>query len=110
MCACDRCAYSEGRGRVEEEVRRVLKLSPSRELPSTSQELARYGFTDAQHTPSHHTHPHRRLFTTCYMGSTNSSHETKQRAGSLARQIGANHKEVNIDDVVEANLDVFAQV
>ena len=96
---------------MEEELRRVLKLLPSRELPTSSRELARYGFIDTPHfTPSHHTHLHRRLFTTCYMGSANSSHETKQRAGSLARQIGANHKEISIDEVVDANLQAFSQV
>ena len=32
-----------------------------------------------------------RIFVTCYMGTENSSTETRQRAANLAKDIGSNH-------------------
>ena len=49
----------------------------------------------------------RRIFHTCYMGTENSSRETRQRAGDLAEQIGAYHLNVNIDSAVAAMLRLF---
>ena len=64
----------------------------------------------------------RQLFTTCYMGTTNSSLKTRQRAQKLADQIGrylfiqtiekysffnSRHFTVVIDDVVTGCLSVF---
>jgi len=43
---------------------------------------------DAQYTPSDPRQLCRLLFTTCYMASDNSSHETRQHAHDFAQQIG----------------------
>ena len=43
-----------------------------------------------------------KIFFTCYMGSNNSSEETKLRAGNLAKEIGANHFDVNISNIFES--------
>ena len=51
----------------------------------------------------------RALFTTCYMGTTNSSPETKERACRLAEQIGSNHLSIDIDEAVSANMAIFGQ-
>ncbi|XP_064617511.1 glutamine-dependent NAD(+) synthetase-like isoform X2 [Liolophura sinensis] len=48
-----------------------------------------------------------RLFTTCYMGSENSSQETKTRATNLAQQIGSYHLNICIDVAVAATLSIF---
>ncbi|KAH3725768.1 glutamine-dependent NAD(+) synthetase-like [Dreissena polymorpha] len=48
-----------------------------------------------------------RLFITCYMGSENSSQETKSRAAELAKQIGSFHLAVVIDAAVAAVVGVF---
>ncbi|XP_067676851.1 glutamine-dependent NAD(+) synthetase-like isoform X1 [Haliotis asinina] len=48
-----------------------------------------------------------RVFTTCYMASENSSEETRNRAVSLAQQIGSYHLNINIDVAVKAILTVF---
>ncbi|XP_055525563.1 glutamine-dependent NAD(+) synthetase isoform X2 [Wyeomyia smithii] len=48
-----------------------------------------------------------RLLVTCYMGSENSSKETRQRATTLASQIGSYHLEINIDGAVSALLTIF---
>lgn len=50
----------------------------------------------------------RLLFTTCYMSSTNSSTATCHRAQRLANQIGSNHMNISIDDMVEATTGTFA--
>lgn len=47
---------------------------------------------------------------TCYMGTENSSIETKNRAVELARQIGAYHRNIVIDSAVSAVLGIFQQV
>uniref|UniRef100_A0A1I8IBL7 Glutamine-dependent NAD(+) synthetase n=1 Tax=Macrostomum lignano TaxID=282301 RepID=A0A1I8IBL7_9PLAT len=48
-----------------------------------------------------------RLFTTCYMGSENSSSETRQRAEQLAKEIGASHLALRIDAAVSALVAIF---
>jgi NAD+ synthase (glutamine-hydrolysing) len=44
------------------------------------------------------------LFFTCYMGTDNSSEETRERARALAADIGASHVEGTIDSVVAASV------
>uniref|UniRef100_A0A8D8GE26 Glutamine-dependent NAD(+) synthetase n=1 Tax=Culex pipiens TaxID=7175 RepID=A0A8D8GE26_CULPI len=51
-----------------------------------------------------------RLLVTCYMGSENSSKETRQRATTLSNQIGSYHLEINIDGAVSALLAIFNTV
>ncbi|XP_058256912.1 glutamine-dependent NAD(+) synthetase isoform X2 [Hemibagrus wyckioides] len=51
-----------------------------------------------------------RLFTTCYMGSENSSEDTHNRAKDLATQIGSNHLNINIDMAVKGMLGIFSMV
>ncbi|KAL3883279.1 hypothetical protein ACJMK2_029562 [Sinanodonta woodiana] len=48
-----------------------------------------------------------RVFTTCYMGSENSSQETRNNAAALAKQIGSFHLSISIDIAVAAALSVF---
>ncbi|KAB8349479.1 hypothetical protein FH972_023506 [Carpinus fangiana] len=51
-----------------------------------------------------------RLFCTTYMGTTNSSAETRQRAKDLAAAIGAYHTDMNIDTVVTAMTTLFTSI
>ena len=51
-----------------------------------------------------------RLFVTCYMGTTNSSNETRSRAHDLASAIGSYHYAFDIDSVVGAVLGLFTAV
>lgn len=48
-----------------------------------------------------------RIFTTCYMGSENSSNETRNRAAQLAQQIGSYHLSISIDMAVSVVLKIF---
>ena len=48
-----------------------------------------------------------RLFATCYMGSENSSAETRARAKALAQQLGSYHLSVAIDAAVRALTTIF---
>lgn len=49
-----------------------------------------------------------RILVTCYMGSENSSKETKDRASLLAAAIGSYHMHILIDKAVSAVLEIFS--
>ena len=51
-----------------------------------------------------------RIFYTCYMGTTNSSSETRRRAKQLAKDIGAVHTDLNMDTVVNALIGLFTLI
>jgi NAD+ synthase (glutamine-hydrolysing) len=51
-----------------------------------------------------------RLLTTVYMGTENSSEETRARAATLAAEVGADHLDVKIDLVVAAMTRLFAMI
>ncbi|ODN97035.1 NAD+ synthetase [Cryptococcus amylolentus CBS 6273] len=51
-----------------------------------------------------------RIFHTCYMGTENSSNETRQRAKDLANAIGAYHVDLNMDTAVTAVKGIFGFV
>ncbi len=51
-----------------------------------------------------------RLLYTSYMGSANSSRETRKRAKLLAEQIGSYHLNINIDGVVNALQSLFTRI
>ncbi len=44
-----------------------------------------------------------KIFHTCYMGTTNSSDETRSRAKRLAERLGAYHSDITIDEAVSAH-------
>ncbi|XBW35666.1 hypothetical protein QEN19_001237 [Hanseniaspora menglaensis] len=48
-----------------------------------------------------------KLFHTCYMGTSNSSKETKDRAEALSKRIGAYHTTLNMDSIVAAMVTLF---
>ena len=51
-----------------------------------------------------------RIFHTCYMGTENSSAETRSRAKDLAHDIGSYHIDLNMDIVVTAIRQLFSLV
>ena len=51
-----------------------------------------------------------RLLYTCYMGSANSSRETRKRAKQLAAQIGSDHLDINMDGLVSALESLFTRI
>lgn len=70
------------------ELRRVTR-QPAGWVPASSAEIANL------------------VLTTCYMGTDNSSAETRERAAALAREVGAHHIASVIDPMVRATLGVF---
>ncbi|XP_053545206.1 glutamine-dependent NAD(+) synthetase [Bombina bombina] len=52
----------------------------------------------------------RRVLTTCYMASENSSQETRILARQLAEEIGSYHINLNIDGAVKSLIDIFSAV
>lgn len=63
---------------------------------------------DPGYTPTDPQELCNRLLVTCYMGSENSSEETKTRAKKLSQQIGSYHLHIVIDTAVKAVLGIFS--
>ncbi|KAJ8662222.1 NAD+ synthetase [Lichtheimia ornata] len=59
--------------------------------------------TDPQEFANH-------IFYTCYMGTSNSSNETRKRAKDLAETIGSYHTDLNMDTIVSAIHSLFSLV
>ncbi|KAF7856329.1 hypothetical protein EAF04_009857 [Stromatinia cepivora] len=77
---------------IEDLLRIVGEEEDSTWRPSNSQDIAN------------------RIFHTAYMGSTNSSSETRGRAKDLGENIGSYHLDFNIDNVVSAVTTLFTTV
>ncbi|XP_069966450.1 glutamine-dependent NAD(+) synthetase [Bactrocera oleae] len=65
---------------------------------------------DSEYTPDNPATLCNRLLVTCFMGSVNSSKETRRRAAQLANQLGSYHIEISIDTAVNALLGIFNAV
>ncbi|XP_061390917.1 glutamine-dependent NAD(+) synthetase [Musca vetustissima] len=65
---------------------------------------------DHDYTPDNPAALCNRLLVTCFMGSVNSSKETRRRASQLANQLGSYHIEISIDTAVNALLGIFNAV
>uniref|UniRef100_A0A1I8NS65 Glutamine-dependent NAD(+) synthetase n=1 Tax=Stomoxys calcitrans TaxID=35570 RepID=A0A1I8NS65_STOCA len=65
---------------------------------------------DHEYTPDNPAALCNRLLVTCFMGSVNSSKETRRRASQLASQLGSYHIEISIDTAVNALLGIFNAV
>ncbi|WFD02835.1 NAD(+) synthase (glutamine-hydrolyzing) [Malassezia obtusa] len=73
-------------------------------------DVRRIAGADEQWTPASPQDIANRIFVTCYMGTTNSSKETRARAEALAKAIGSYHFAFDIDSVVSAILGLFTLV
>ena len=86
-------AAHEGNARVLADMRRIAgEPEDSDWLPSTPQDFLG------------------RCFYTCYMGTSNSSKETRGRAKQLAKDIGAVHTDLNMDTIISALVGLFTLV
>ncbi|KAG7882494.1 hypothetical protein KL907_001099 [Ogataea polymorpha] len=88
MCRLVVQACKEGNQRVIEDVQAVANM-PQGWIPSSPQVLAG------------------KIFHTCYMGTKNSSVDTRSRAKELAEKIGSYHVDLNMDSLVSATISVF---
>ena len=86
-------AAHEGNVQVLADMRRIAgEAEDSTWLPSTPQDFLG------------------RCFYTCYMGTSNSSAETRGRAKQLAKDIGAVHTDLNMDTIISALVTLFTFV
>ncbi|KAI9850530.1 MAG: glutamine-dependent NAD(+) synthetase [Thelocarpon superellum] len=86
-------AVEEGNQQVIHDARRIAgEPEDSTWVPKEPQELCR------------------RIFHTCFMGTENSSKDTRGRAKDLAQAIGAYHTDLNMDRLVTAMVDLFSLV
>lgn len=91
MCRIVVEAAKNGNKQVIDDVRRMTqKEAPW--IPETPQELGNL------------------IFTTCYMGTANSSKETRSRATQLAKDIGSYHLDINIDTVVSGFVKLLSSI
>lgn len=90
MCQIVVAEVADGNEQVLEDVRRVVAEADY--VPTDAAELAG------------------RLLFSCYMGTKNSSKETRKRAKLIAQQIGASHLDIDIDTVVTAGHKLFSKV
>ncbi|RSH79056.1 glutamine-dependent NAD(+) synthetase [Apiotrichum porosum] len=91
MCRLVAKAASEGNKQVIDDARRMTgEPDDSSYLPTDPREFAN------------------RIFHTCYMGTENSSAETRKRAKDLAEAIGAYHVDLNMDTAVSAVKGIFS--
>ncbi|ESW98413.1 Glutamine-dependent NAD(+) synthetase [Ogataea parapolymorpha DL-1] len=88
MCRLVVQACKEGNQRVIEDVQAVANM-PQGWIPTSPQVLAG------------------KIFHTCYMGTKNSSVDTRSRAKELAEKIGSYHVDLNMDSLVSATISVF---
>ncbi|KAG1675369.1 hypothetical protein FOA52_012288 [Chlamydomonas sp. UWO 241] len=76
----------------------------SEEVAAEARRIGQYGpnekIDDAQALAN-------RIFVTAYMGSVNSSRETRDRSKQLASEVGSYHLALNIDSVCEALVSMF---
>lgn len=91
MCQLVTKAANDDDDTVARDIRRIAQLDDEAPIPS-AQELAGM------------------IFTTAYLGTDNSSAETRARAAALAKEIGASHLSVVIDVVVAAVVGFFVMV
>jgi len=78
----------EGNPIVLKDLRRICNQKDDW-VPKSPQEIAGY------------------IFHTTYMGTVNSSDQTRSRAKSLAAEIGSFHYDINIDIIIDALVKVF---
>ncbi|RDB23408.1 Glutamine-dependent NAD(+) synthetase [Hypsizygus marmoreus] len=67
-------------------------------------------FEDSIYIPSDPREFAHRIFHSCYMGTENSSAETRRRAKQLSEAIGSYHVDLNMDTVVSAVRNLFSFV
>lgn len=89
MCRLVAKAAVEGNEQVIKDARRVANVQDDDWKPTDPVEFAS------------------KIFHTCYMGTKNSSAETRARAKELSEKIGSYHVDLNMDTLVAAVVSVF---
>lgn len=90
MCTLVYKDFSKGEKQVQKDLR-FLTGKPEDWTPKNAKEIANL------------------LFFTCYMGTKNSSLETRGRAKKLAEEIGSCHYDIDIDIVTDSLIALFAK-
>ncbi|CDK25271.1 unnamed protein product [Kuraishia capsulata CBS 1993] len=91
MCRLVITAIEEGNEQVISDAQLVSGMGKEW-IPKTPQELAD------------------KIFHTCFMGTENSSNETRSRAKELAEKVGSFHTDLNMDSVVSSMVSMFEVV
>lgn len=89
MCRLVIEACDNGNQQVIKDVKLVTRDERDENFPKTPQDLAN------------------KIFHTCFMGTSNSSEETRSRAKALSEKIGSYHVNLNMDSVVSSVISLF---
>jgi NAD+ synthase (glutamine-hydrolysing) len=89
MCKLVIEACENGNKQVISDVKMIIKDDNIENFPKTPQELAN------------------KIFHTCFMGTTNSSSETRKRSLELSKVIGSYHVDLNMDMIVNSVVSLF---
>ncbi|ODV93154.1 hypothetical protein PACTADRAFT_47078 [Pachysolen tannophilus NRRL Y-2460] len=90
MCCLVVDAANNGNAQVIEDARRIANMEDDKDWkPTDPTELAN------------------KIFHTCFMGTTNSSNDTRSRSKELASKIGSYHVDLNMDSLVTAIVSIF---
>lgn len=93
MCSLVYTAIKNGNKTVLADLQKITKIKSEEPwVPNSPEEIAN------------------KMFHTCYMGTSNSSNETKSRAKALADRIGAYHTDLNMDTGVSSIIFIFEVV
>lgn len=104
-------AISEGNEEVIRDARRISGESEdSTWVPSSPQELCKYVLWPVPSLCLPLLTVISRIFHTSYMGTQNSSKETRDRSKKLAEQIGSYHVDFNFDSIITAVISMFGAV
>ncbi|SCV99468.1 LAFE_0A03818g1_1 [Lachancea fermentati] len=88
MCRLVVQEVSEGNSQVLSDARKIARMDDEW-IPSSPQELAS------------------KIFHTCFMGTENSSKDTRSRSRELSKCIGSYHVDLNMDSLVSAVVNLF---
>lgn len=97
MCRLVVKEAQEGNQQVIDDARRLVAGG------NPNKDVSNYIPTDAREFANN-------IFYTCYMGTENSSSETRQRSKDLANAIGSYHTDLNMDTVVSGIQSLFSLV
>lgn len=109
MCRSIVKAIENGDKIVLNDVRRVVGLAKKKNESGKNEEKKdkEKGNDENEYVPRDPRELCNRIFNTCYMGTSNSSKETRERAKALANEIGSYHIDCDIDIIVTAMLKLF---
>lgn len=111
MCVHVMRALDNGNEQVLKDLRRICNCSPvpsqDEDMKNENEDMSNDNVDQDEHLPKNAKELCNILLHTTYMGTTNSSKETRSRAKCLANEIGSYHIDCDIDCIVNCMIELF---